>query len=324
MKSKKIYLLLLIPFFFAFIKVKEFTGTDPIISKKAVAANIVFQSDDHGKTWHDISKGLDDKQDYEFLANENGLFMPAGAGMYHYKPNDFNPLWNKELFISNPGNIKVCRSGMYAIDREGLISKKIAGFNLWTPIFRNFQERNLRTIFETQKGAVLIGSDNGLFKSNDKGKTWEQVLNNGWVIKIVESEGVLLATNQSGIIRSTDGGETWNVVISEGGVGIDVSNINGGFAAITYNTESKTRRVRASYDFGKTWQAIDADLPPHDLIANIIQVGNYFFCGHPNGIYRSADKGKTWETVLPAIGEKVFNIYNLGDVIYALPKNGGC
>ena len=61
-----------------------------------------------------------------------------------------------------------------------------------------------------------------------------------------------------GIIRSTDDGENWALVISEGGVGIDVEQIKGGFAAITYSSASKTRRVRTSYDGGKTWQPIDA------------------------------------------------------------------
>jgi hypothetical protein len=58
--------------------------------------------------------------------------------------------------------------------------------------------------------------------------------------------------------------------------------------------------------------------------ANIIQVGDYFFCGHPKGIYRSTDKGKTWGLMLPSIGGKVFNLSGLGSVIYALPRNGGC
>ncbi|MBK9737638.1 MAG: hypothetical protein IPO92_22870 [Saprospiraceae bacterium] len=125
-------------------------------------------------------------------------------------------------------------------------------------------------------------------------------------------------------MRSTDGGENWDVVVSEGGVGIAAEVINGGFAAITYNTESKTRRVRTSYDGGKTWQAIDAGLPPHALIASIKEVGKYFFCGHPDGIFRSADKGKSWALLLPSIGKKVFNLSISDKVIYAVPRDGGC
>jgi photosystem II stability/assembly factor-like uncharacterized protein len=127
-----------------------------------------------------------------------------------------------------------------------------------------------------------------------------------------------------GILRSADAGENWDWVINEGGVGIAVESIRGGFAAITYNTASKTRRVRTSYDGGKTWQPIDAGLPVQDSIASIIEVGEYFFCGHPTGIFRSLDQGKTWKLVLPSIENKVFNLSVSGNVIYAIPREGGC
>ena len=126
------------------------------------------------------------------------------------------------------------------------------------------------------------------------------------------------------IIRSTDNGENWAVVISEGGVAFDVKLIKGGFAAITASSESGTRSLRTSYDGGKTWQPIDAGLPAQLSIASIIQVGEYFYCGHPTGIFRSSDKGKTWKLLLPSIENKVFNLSVSGSVIYAIPRDGGC
>ena len=113
--------------------------------------------------------------------------------------------------------------------------------------------KQIRTVFETAGGTVFIGSDKGLFKTINSGKTWKHVHAGGWVMNLVESNGVLLATSISGIIRSTDDGENWALVISEGGVGIAVAPIRGGFAAITFNTQSNSRRVRTSYDDGKTW-----------------------------------------------------------------------
>lgn len=72
-------------------------------------------------------------------------------------------------------------------------------------------------VYETTRGTVFIGCDNGLFKSTNSGNTWQQVHTGGWVMKLVESNGVLMATSQNGILRSTDDGENWNLVISEGG-----------------------------------------------------------------------------------------------------------
>ena len=112
--------------------------------------------------------------------------------------------------------------------------------------------------------------------------------------------------------------------------------------------------MRTSYDGGKTWQPINAGLtaqafivpldkplsqvnppdsvwhpintglPEQAFITSIVQVGKDFFCGHPTGIFRSSDKGKTWKLLLPSIENKVFNLYGSGKVIYAIPRNRGC
>lgn len=95
-------------------------------------------------------------------------------------------------------------------------------------------------------------------------------------------------------MRSTDNGEHWQWVISEGGVGIAIERIEGGFAAISFNTESQPRRIRISLDRGKTWQAIDAGLRPSLFISSIKQVGKYLILGHPDGIFRKSDIGFQW------------------------------
>jgi len=191
---------------------------------------------DGGQTWQDISEGLPEPaiDDYgvgrnDFFADDNGLFLSAGNRIYHNQPNYKTPFWKKEDFP----------------DKHSSIAPGTAG------------------------GTIFIGSDRGLFKSTNSGKSWKQLPAAGWG-KMVESNGVLLATSQGGILRSTDDGESWALVLSEGGVGIDVASIQGGFAAITYSTVSKTRRIRTSYDGGKTWQAIDAGLQAHGFIDSIL------------------------------------------------------
>lgn len=334
-------------------------------TEKAAAVNIVFKSADGGDTWQDISEGLpenlqdDDIERDGFFANDNGFYLGTGNGLYHRQENSNLPFWIKEILPGKQGRIAPGRNGILAYNHEGQFFQKVNGMGSWSPAYTNFRENEIRTVFETAGGTIFIGCNNGLFRSTDGGKTWKQVQAGGWAMKLVESNGILLATSQSGIIRSADGGESWETVISEGGVGIDVANIKGGFAAISYSTVSRTRRIRTSYDGGKTWQAIDAGLqsngfispilqpgngklpaqgfsdstwhaadtkilPAETYITTIIQVGENFFCGHTDGIYRSSDKGKTWELLLPSEKGKMFKLSVSGNVIYAVQMESHC
>ncbi len=327
-------------------------------------ANIVFRSADSGQTWQDISEGLPEPVidvygvgRNDFFADDNGLYLSAGNGIYHNKPNSKTPFWKKEIFPDEHSNIAHGKAGIFAYNCWGSgIFQKINGTGVWSPVFTNFQEKRVLSVFETAGGTIFICSDRGLFKSTNSGKSWKPV--GVMVGKLVESNGVLVTTSQGGILRSTDDGESWALVISDGGVGIDVASIQGGFAAINYSTAAKTRRVRTSYDGGKTWQPIDAGLqaqiiidspwrpinagnpaqgsadsvwhpkeaalPAQEYKTSIIQVGENFFCGHSDGIYRTSDKGKTWKLVLPSVKGKMFKLSVSGNVIYAIQMENHC
>lgn len=298
--------------------------------------NSVLQSKDFGITWQNISTGLPDSLQTDWLvANERDMFAKSGNEIFYTSSNENLPTWEKDKNLKKHHNLVILKSGIVAFNRNGQFIKKENNQDIWQPVFKTFQNNSVQTTYETAEGKIFIGTEDGLFRSADRGISWKHVNKAGWINKIVESDGVLLTTNQQGILRSADAGNTWELVISEGGVGIDVTAINGGFAAITYNTESETRRVRTSYDCGKSWNAIDTGLPADNLISSIVQAGEYLFCGHPKGIYRSADKGKTWKMMLPTFdldmgyfnknaSKKVFNLIKSDNVIYALSKNGGC
>ena len=302
----------------------QLTGSQPL--QNVDKTGLVFKSIDGGQSWLNISEGLPgDKLEGSLFVNNQGFHLRTGKYIYHSKPTNKAPFWEKEIFPDDHSNIAPAKSGIVAYDyHQGLFRKKISGSAEWAAVYEHFPHKGIIDVFETSAGTVFIVCDRGrgLFRSTDQGKNWIEVSRG--VINLTESNGVLMANSINGVIRSADDGETWETVISEGGAGIDIAPIDGGFAAITFNTQSETRRVRVSYDGGKTWQAIDAGLPPSMKISSIIQAGDTFFCGHPNGIYRSGDKGETWQLILPSIEGKVFSLSVSGDVIYAVPSAGGC
>lgn len=289
------------------------------------ATDIIFQSFDGGQTWQDISAGLPQELSINsFHAQEKGIYLGHANGLYYSPMTNTTPVWGKEYLLSGHiHGIAAGKDGPYVHSARNGFMQNLAQ-NIWIPAFAGPTDKMIRTMLETQDGTIFMGCDNGIFKSSDKGKNWKQVFEDGMVLTIVESGGVLLGCGREGILRSDDGGEHWKLVISEGGVGIDVEVIDGGFAAITYNTTLKCRKVRISNDGGITWQAIDAGFPPSDQIASIKQLNGYFFCGHPDGIYRSADGGKTWELIRSSIEGKVFNLSVFGKILFAIPRNGGC
>ncbi len=310
--------------------------------------NMILQSKDDGKTWQDISEELpENEQPEDFFAGESEVYLRFKNEMYHSKSNLQAPVWVKENGL-DPRSTYIAsnRSGVMAFNSEGKIYQKTPAPGTWSPMYTNFKNQSVETIFETSDGTVFVGCRDGLYKSADKGRSWKHVKNEGWVMNIVESEGVLLGTGQNGIMRSTDNGEHWQWVISEGGVGIAVERIEGGFAAISCNTRTMSRRIHISLDSGKTWKAIDEGLRPSLFISSIKQLGGYLICGHPDGIFRSSDLGKTWNMVHPSVEKqefnfsktlntldpyarepypgKVFKIFVSGNVLYAVARSAGC
>jgi photosystem II stability/assembly factor-like uncharacterized protein len=319
------------------------------------ATNILYQSKDGGQTWQDISDGLPvNEQPDGFFAGESDVYLSVKNVMYRSKSGLKTPVWEKET-VPHPqsASIAFSRSGVMAFNYEGQVYQKTPSAGTWLPVYTNSIRHSMRTIFETYDGTLFVGSDNGLYKSSDAGESWTQVLDEGWVMDIVESEGVLMGTSQHGIIRSTDNGEHWERVISEGGVGIAIERIDGGFAAISYNASTYSRRIRMSLDKGKTWEDIDEGLQSLS-ISSIKQMGPYLICGHPDGIFRSADMGKTWNRVHSGVdyayvkllnivhppadsvyvktpnmapandNRRVFKIYASGNVLYAVARSFGC
>lgn len=232
-----------------------------------------------------------------------------------------------------------------------IVYKSADGGQTWQDISDGLPEIEQPVNFFAGESDLYLQVKNAIYRSKRNLKTpvWEKenvpdprnasiAFNHS---SVVESEGVLIATGQKGIMRSTDHGEHWRWVISEGGVGIAVERIKGGFAAISYNTGTKSRRIRISLDRGKTWQAIDQGLRPSSSISSIKQMGNYLICGHPDGIFRSSDMGKTWNSVHPGVDKNefkflttwnspsreprnVFRIYVSGNVLYAVAGSAGC
>ena len=345
MKIHTLAFLLLFQFPFAFDKALEFPHSSLLLGYKQQkgdkpgAVNLIFKSADGGQTWQDISEGLPENLPADsFVEHDSELYISAGNGIYHSKPNSTAPLWKKEIFPEKYSSLIPGKTGIVAYNYNGQFLQKINGTSVWSPMYTNLQEREVRTFFESDGGAFFVGYNNGLFKSTNSGKTWKPAQVGDARMKLAESNGVLLSTSKEGILRSTDDGQNWDRVLSEGGVGIAVERIDGGFAAIVNNTITQINSLYISMDNGKTWGAIGEDLQPSwsslfmkkigliqssPDILSIKQMGKYLICSRSDGIFRSSDMGKTWQQLLlPSTENFGFNLSVSGNVIYVMPNKG--
>lgn len=127
------------------------------------------------------------------------------------------------------------------------------------------------------------------------------------------ASGTCIIGSYQGLFISTNSGKTYKQVYSGSPV-MKVVESNGVLIA------SSQAGILRSTDDGETWDQVISERG----VTSIIHTGEYFFCSRAAGIYRSSDKGKTWKLLLPSIKDKVFNLFVSGNVIYAIPTNGGC
>ena len=150
MKIYSLAFLLLFQFLFGCNQASEFTQAsqqpDSLQNQKrdkTGTANIVFRSADSGQTWQDISDGLPEpvKDNYGmgrnvFFADNNGLWLTDGNGIYHSKPNFTAPFWTKAFFPDEHSSITPGKNGILAFNYLSGILQKTIGTSVWSPVFK--------------------------------------------------------------------------------------------------------------------------------------------------------------------------------------------
>ncbi|PYI76568.1 MAG: glycoside hydrolase, partial [Verrucomicrobia bacterium] len=218
----------------------------------------VYKSTDAGKTWTHL--GLRDGQQIPQIAidprNPDRLF--AAVGGHPYGPNE-----ERGIFRSLDGG-KTFENVLYRDENTGGDDVQIDPGN---------SNVLYATLWESREGpwenSTWDGTNGGLFKSTDGGKTWRQ-LKKGLPDKIVQahiaiapsSARILVAaiktTVTSKIYRSEDGGESWISITDDtrpaagiGGGELPVLRFDPKDPAIVYSTSVVCWKSR---DGGKTWE----------------------------------------------------------------------
>jgi len=198
-----------------------------------------------------------------------------------------------------------------------------------------------------------VGYGDGVYKSDDGGRSWRNVglKTSEHIGKIVidprDSNVVFVAAQgplwsaggERGLYKTTDGGKTWKAVISVSentgvtDVVIDPANPDTMYAAAwqrrrhfyTLVNGGPESAMYKSTDGGNTWAKVRGGLPPGDLgrigldvspVNTNVVYATVEASGNLSGIFRSNDRGATWERMSPNIAQAMY----YGQII-ADPKN---
>ena len=97
------------------------------------------------------------------------------------------------------------------------------------------------------KGALLAGTNSGLFRKADEEKRWAKVFEEGQVIALNAKDGKIAGGTNLGMILSTDGGRHWNWVEKAGAVH-NFAILDQHLVVLDISGD-----IRLTEDWGKTW-----------------------------------------------------------------------
>jgi photosystem II stability/assembly factor-like uncharacterized protein len=229
----------------------------------------VYETIDQGGHW--TFCGLDTAGVIALLAKGNILFAASRSGEVYSTPNA-GRTWNR------------ADSGLPVSPQTSLMS---IGDVLFASRSASYPDRR----------------NNGVFRSGDDGRTWVQVgtqysdLN--YCSSLVRDGDTLYAVTGGLIFRSKDKGNTW------GSFYIDSTNkyLSPQHLAISNSimyAAVQSFGIERSSDYGKTWTL--SLYYPHKIISLAAYSGTIIFGTDVNysggeGLYRSADNGKTWKNI---------------------------
>ncbi len=165
---------------------------------------------------------------------------------------------------------------------------------------------NLKTVLVDSDNArvIYIGSDSGIFKTEDAGASWRNILSIRGQNKAVnflafdpEDKNCLYAATGNGLFRSFNSGSRWNRIFRGKNLW---ENECTALAVLPYGIYLGTKAgLFVSKDKGRSWHKEAARLGKGNIlaIAYNLKEPDYIYIACVDGVFRTKDAGKSWERI---------------------------
>lgn len=257
------------------IKNIESIAIDPVNPEIIYAGtwHLPWKTEDGGKTWRSIKKGVIDDSDVFSIVIDQA--QPAN------------------LFIS------AC-SGIYRSETAGELFRKIQG------IPYSARRTRMLQMDPTDHNVVYAGTTEGLWKTTDAGATWKHMTGSNIVINDVlvdprRPSRVLLATDRSGVLASDDGGVTFTASNrgfthrQAAALLVDRNDSAVLYAGVLNDKEFGGMFV--SRDAGQTWKQNSDGLDGRDVFVLRQAADSSLLAGTDHGIFVLKPNAAKWAPV---------------------------
>jgi photosystem II stability/assembly factor-like uncharacterized protein len=254
----------------------------------------LFKTSDDGTTWKKCNSPMANSYVNapvkSLLISRAGTIYAQCPGIGVLRSSDSTGSWCKTSLVDSvTATIQLDSAGnLVAGLRWGTILKSIDEGDTWTTKGSIPDTLPLITMIVDRKDRLLAGSDRGVFRSSDGGKTWGKIGPRplAFCALALSGQGAIFAgTGNHGLFRSTDDGSTWDSLTCSFSSFIvsTVMPAPGGFVYV-----GTPEGAFLSTDNGDTWQADSSGLGNANIGALIVTSGGYVLAGTESGAYRSS------------------------------------
>lgn len=264
--------------------------------------------------WQDIGTAIQDVRSVLLTPdNPNIIFIGSNQGVF--KTEDAGQTWKNVLSVRGQNHVvnfllfgQRDKNCLYAAGGNGLFYSDNQGKN-WNRMFRgkDYLENECTTLGVLSSG-IYLGTKAGLFVSKDNGRFWHKEagkIGKSHILAIaydLKEPNYIYIACVDGVFKTQDAGKSWERIF------------------ITHPVENDNDKDEANDDQDK--EELFSDIRYISIDPNN---SNYVYIATGKGIYKSQDRGKTWDllTDYGLLNRDVkFLLISLKSTIYAVTKSG--
>ena len=283
------------------------------VEKVQVPRSPLYTSSDYGHSWQDASYNLPQDIEASFLERIGEELLLATDNMGLFLSSQKRSFWTaigNELPSMKINALHVFGKNIYVGPyRAGIYVSADQGQS-WESLNYDLPDLRVQAIYQNEKG-LLVGTDSGIFKLDEKAKKWLSVFPYIQTLSICEFQDKLIAGTSQGTLLSENQGDNWNWIHQEGA--IHYTHIVSGHIVEMYVSGD----LYFSSDWGKNWLSATYVPRADSYVYEVISVGKYWILSNNYGIHRSQDKGKSWRHIYPIEKMGFFDFLVFDDMIYA-------